>query len=140
MEPGVAQDSTPARWRPAASFPLVRHARQLTTTLLHRSRRTTFWNVVIVLFFLSQALDGCLTYIGVHTFGPTIEGNPLVAWLMSTLGEGPALAGAKLTAAGFGIVLHLASVHRVVALLTALYVSAAVVPWAVVLLIAGHLR
>ena len=81
-----------------------------------------------------------MTYIGVRTFGPTIEGNPLLAWLMASLGEAPALAGAKLAAAGFGIILHLASVHRAVALLTALYVSAALLPWALLLFVAGHLR
>jgi Domain of unknown function (DUF5658) len=108
--------------------------------LLHISRTTTFGNVVIVLFFVAQALDGGLTYIGVQVFGPTIEANPLLAWLMAAVGEGPALAGAKLAAMGFGIILHLASVHRVVALLTALYVSAAVLPWTALLLVAGQLR
>jgi hypothetical protein len=40
---------------------------------------------------------------------------------------------AKLAAAGFGIILHLASVHRAVALLTLLYLSAAIVPWVAVM-------
>ena len=54
-----------------------------------------------------------------------MEGNPLLHWLMGATGHGPALALAKLAAAGFGMVLHLASVHRAVALLTLLYLSAA---------------
>ena len=92
-----------------------------------------FGNAVIVLFFLAQALDGGLTYVGVSLLGRDVEGNPLLHWLMGAAGSGPALALAKLCAAGFGIVLHLASVHRAVALLTLLYVSAAVVPWVAVL-------
>ena len=92
-----------------------------------------FGNAVIVLFFLTQALDGALTYVGVTTLGRDVEGNPLLVWLMGAAGHGAALALAKLTAAGFGIVLHLFSVHRAVAILTALYVSAAVLPWVAVL-------
>ena len=93
----------------------------------------TFGNGVIIAFFLTQALDGALTYVGVSTLGSSVEGNPLLLWLMGTAGQGPALALAKLSAAGFGIVLHLASVHRAVAVLTALYIAAAVVPWIAVL-------
>lgn len=92
-----------------------------------------FGNAVIVLFFLVQALDGALTYVGVTALGRDIEGNPLLYWLMGAAGHGPGLALAKLTAAGFGMVLHLFSVHRAVAVLTAFYVSAAVLPWMAVL-------
>lgn len=113
--------------------------RRLLDYVLHRSTRTTFGNVVIVLFFVCQALDGAFTYVGVQMFGRSIEANPLLAWLMGSIGPAPALAGAKLTAAGFGIVLHLASVHRAVALLTAIYVSAAVLPWTFLLLLAHRL-
>ena len=92
-----------------------------------------FGNTVIVLFFIAQALDGALTYLGVSLLGRDVEGNPLLHWLMGAAGHGPALAIAKLSAAGFGIILHLASVHRAVALLTLLYLSAAIVPWVAVL-------
>jgi hypothetical protein len=92
-----------------------------------------FGNSAIVAFFLAQALDGALTYVGVSTLGRSVEGNPLLFWLMGTAGHGPALALAKLGAAGFGIILHLASVHRAVAALTALYITAAVMPWIAVL-------
>lgn len=85
--------------------------------------------MVILTFFVVQALDAAFTYWGVALYGPSIEGNPLLASLMTTIGEGPALASAKLMAAGFGIVLHLTQVHRIVAALTALYVGAALVPW-----------
>jgi uncharacterized membrane protein len=136
METAVANTSSTGR-RTGAGLALVRDAGR---RLLTFTRSTTFGNVVIVLFFVSQALDGGLTYIGVQTYGSSIEGNPLLAWLMTSVGEGPALATAKLAAVGFGMVLHLASVHRALALLTALYMSAAVVPWMLVLVLAGHIR
>jgi len=92
-----------------------------------------FGNAVIILFFLAQAMDGALTYVGVTVLGRDLEGNPLLHWLMGATGHVPALALAKLAAAGFGIILHLASVHRAVALLTLLYLSAAILPWVAVL-------
>jgi uncharacterized membrane protein len=92
-----------------------------------------FGNAVILLFFVAQALDGALTYVGVTMLGRDIEGNPLLHWLMGQTGHALALALAKFAAAGFGIVLHLASVHRAVAVLTLLYVTAAVLPWMAVL-------
>jgi uncharacterized membrane protein len=66
---------------------------------LREHRHTWFGNLAILLFLLAQAADGVLTYLGVHAFGLHAEGNPLLTWLMGTLGEGPALATAKLTAA-----------------------------------------
>src|SRR6476620_3976976 len=94
--------------------------------IIHRSR---FGDVALVAFLLAQACDGVLTYVGVSTYGVRMEGNPLLGWLMATFGQGVALTAAKTTAGAFGIALHLTSVHRVVALLTALYVAAAVLPW-----------
>ena len=102
----------------------------------------SFGDAVILAFFLAQALDGVFTYIGVATMGRDIEANPLLHWLMGATGHGLALAIAKFSAAGFGIVLHLTRVHRAVALLTLLYVSVAIVPWIAALTIAlsnGHL-
>jgi hypothetical protein len=92
-----------------------------------------FGNAAIILFFVVQALDGGLTYLGVIALGRDMEANPLLHWLMGATGHGPALALAKLSAAGFGIVLHLASVHRAVALLTLLYLAVAILPWMAVL-------
>jgi uncharacterized membrane protein len=127
MFPGTMDVSAPL---PTDHFASLRTwpARALAFTQSER-----FGNTVIILFFLAQALDGALTYVGVSLLGRDVEGNPLLHWLMGAAGHGPALALAKLSAAGFGIVLHLASVHRAVALLTLLYVSAAVVPWVAVL-------
>jgi hypothetical protein len=93
------------------------------------ARLTRFGNWAIILFLVAQALDGVFTYVGLTVYGPSIEANPLLGWLMHAFGPGPALAGAKLTAAGLGIVLHLVAVHRAVALLTVLYAGAAILPW-----------
>jgi uncharacterized protein DUF5658 len=94
----------------------------------HR-RLTTFGNWAILLFLIAQGLDGVFTYVGMAAYGPGIEANPLLVWLMDHFGQGPALAGAKVTAAGLGIILHLIAVHRAVALLTVLYITAALLPW-----------
>lgn len=92
-------------------------------------RHTTFGNAAILLFLCAQAADGVFTYLGVQAFGRMIEANPLLSLLMHHVGAGPALAGAKLAAVGCGSLLHLLTVHRVVAVLTGIYLAAAVVPW-----------
>ena len=93
------------------------------------TRRSIFGDVALVLFLVAQASDGVLTYVGVATYGPGIEANPLIAWLMAHIGQGPALATAKMTAASFGVALHLISVHKAVAALAIFYIAVAVVPW-----------
>ena len=70
---------------------------------------------------------------GVATYGIGVEANPLIAWLMVTLGQGAALTAAKLTAATFGVALHLVSVHKAVAALAVFYLCVAVVPWVALL-------
>ena len=103
---------------------------------VHRSaaERSRFGDAVIVLFLLAQAADGVMTYVGVTTLGVHLEANPLLASLMTLFGQGTALAGAKLLASGLGISLHLIGVHRVLAVLTGVYVLAAILPWAGLLL------
>lgn len=100
-------------------------------TLIHKFlyRELSRGELAILAFFLAQALDAAFTYWGVAQHGHGIEGNPLLASLMVSIGEGPALASAKLAAAGCGMFLHLTNVHRIVAALTALYVCAALLPW-----------
>lgn len=98
------------------------------------SHASRFGNLAIVLFFIAQAADGVLTYVGLHTTRLVGEGNPLLAWLITAIGTGPALAGAKLSAAGLGMILHLTAVHRIVFSLTVLYALAAILPWAAILL------
>lgn len=83
----------------------------------------------MVLFLIAQALDGALTYVGVTLLGLHMEANPLLAWLMATMGCAAALTSVKLAASILGIVLHLSSVHRIVAALAAFYLAIAVLPW-----------
>ena len=92
-------------------------------------RRPGFGDVAVVLFLIAQALDGAFTYIGVTVLGLHMEANPLLAWLMGTMGCAAALTSAKLVASVFGVILHLSSVHRVVAALAAFYLVVAVLPW-----------
>ncbi len=103
---------------------------------LHRTvaERSRFGDAVIVLFLLAQAADGVMTYVGVTTLGVHLEANPLLASLMDSIGHGPAVAAAKVVASGLGISLHLIGVHRVLAVLTGVYLLAAVLPWAGLLL------
>lgn len=98
-----------------------------------------FWSrrwvgdTLLVLFLLTQVLDGAFTYVGILTLGAAIEWNPLLAWWMRELGVGPALAGAKIVAGSCGIALHVTRVHHAIAILTALYVALAIVPWTSIL-------
>ncbi len=81
-----------------------------------------------------QCLDGAFTYLGVRMWGLGIEANPLVSSAVSAAGLGAGLAGTKLMAISFGMLLHLRRVHNLVALLTAIYLAAAIVPWAAIFL------
>lgn len=98
-----------------------------------RPRPSLFGDVVLVVFLLSQVFDGAFTYMGVMTFGTSIEANPVIAALMVHLGHGAALMMAKLLAACLGLGLHLRGTHIAVAVLAGFYVAAAVFPWAVIL-------
>ena len=92
-----------------------------------------FGDLSVLVFLLAQASDGVLTYLGVVIYGPTVEGNPLIGWLMASMGDGPGLAAAKVTAGSFGIALHLSGVHKAVAVLAAFYIVVAIIPWTALL-------
>ena len=98
--------------------------------------RSPFGDFIVVIFLLVQCLDGVFTYLGVRIWGLDIEANPIVFSAISLAGLGAGLAGTKLVAIGLGIALHLRRVHNVIAVLTALYVALAIVPWAAVFLFA----
>jgi Domain of unknown function (DUF5658) len=93
------------------------------------TRSARFGDAVVIAFLIAQACDGVFTYIGVATYGTRVEGNPLLGWLMGALGNAAGVAAAKAAAGSFGIALHLIAVHRIVAVLAAFYMAAAVVPW-----------
>ena len=97
--------------------------------------RCVFGDVVVLAFVLAQCLDGVFTYLGVRIWGLQAEANPLVSSAVLVAGLGPGLAGVKLFAVGLGIALHLCRVHNVVALLTAVYIAAAILPWTAMFLI-----
>jgi uncharacterized membrane protein len=97
------------------------------------TRRNLFGDIALLVFLVAQASDGVLTYVGVSSYGLHAEANPLISWLMASIGEGAALTTAKVSASFFGIALHLSAVHKAVALLAALYMAAAVLPWMAIL-------
>lgn len=100
-------------------------------------RRDLFGDIALLAFLIAQACDGVLTYVGVSSYGLHMEANPLISWLMASIGEGAALTTAKLVAGLFGIALHLSSVHKAVAALAALYLAVAVLPWMAILFYLG---
>ncbi|HWF84430.1 MAG TPA: DUF5658 family protein [Vicinamibacterales bacterium] len=95
-----------------------------------------FGDLTVLGFVLVQCLDGVFTYLGVKLWGPGIEANPLISSAMTFAGLGVGLAGTKLIAVGFGIMLHLRRTHLIVAILTAFYLAAAIVPWTTLFLLA----
>src|SRR4051812_4105438 len=97
-------------------------------------QESRFGDIAVVTFMVVQALDGVLTVLGVHIWGPTVEANPLISSAVAFAGVGTGVALAKLVAVGLGMILHLRRVHGVVALLTAFYLAVAIVPWAVLFL------
>lgn len=98
-------------------------------------RQNRFGDVVMIAFLLVQIVDGFLTYRGIRDFGlgVEIEGNPLVALAIGAFGVRIALILAKTFASLCGILLHTRRYHRVLAVLTAFYVVAAIGPWIVLL-------
>jgi uncharacterized membrane protein len=96
-------------------------------------RRLSNAELAWLAFVTVQALDGILSYVGVHTIGFEIEANPLLAWYLHAFGPAAAFAGAKFFAIGCGLILYLTDRHRWVSFLTVVYVVCAVGPWVHVL-------
>jgi len=96
--------------------------------------RSPFGDFVVLAFFAAQILDGMFTYVGVSMWGPTIEANPVVSSAVAVAGLGAGLTGVKAVAIGFGMLLHLRRLHTLVALLTAIYVAIAILPWTAIFL------
>src|SRR5262245_39907970 len=99
------------------------------------SSRSRFGDIAVITFLIVQGLDGVFTYLGVSIWGPGVEANPLLKSAVSMAGLGVGLAGTKLVAVVLGMGLHLYRVHNAVALLTAIYLAAAIIPWAAVFLL-----
>jgi hypothetical protein len=84
---------------------------------------------VLAIFFVTQLLDGALTYWGVSRFGVQIEFNSWLASLMMAIGPAPALLTAKALACACGVVLFATTSFRVLAVATGWCLGFAVVPW-----------
>jgi hypothetical protein len=96
--------------------------------------RTRFGDFVFGLFLCAQVLDGVFTYLGIANFGWT-EGNPLISWYMHHFGLVPSLTGAKIMAVLCAMILHVLGYHKMLAVLTLLYLSVAILPWTMVLFV-----
>lgn len=93
-----------------------------------------FGDITVLGFVIVQYLDGALTYLGVHTWGLSIEANPIVGSAVAFAGIGTGLAATKLLAIALGIALHLRRVHGIIAFLTVFYVAVAILPWTLLFL------
>jgi hypothetical protein len=85
--------------------------------------------LVLAIFFVFQIADGLITYAAVRALGIEAEGNPLLVTWMHLVGPGQTLLGAKLLACACGVLLYALGVVRILALLTLLYLGAAILPW-----------
>ena len=92
-----------------------------------------FGDLMLCVFLLAQCFDGVFTYVGVVSYGVSIEGNPLIAGLMAHVGHGMALLAAKSMAGLLGIALHMRGIHKAVAALALFYLAVAVLPWMAIL-------
>lgn len=84
---------------------------------------------MLLAFVIVQTLDGAFTYMGVTTFGSTIEANPVVAWYIGSMGVAVGLVGIKTVGLLCAATLHYCHRHWTLGLLTMLYLLAAVLPW-----------
>jgi uncharacterized protein DUF5658 len=91
--------------------------------------KSLFGDLVVVSFLVVQYLDGVFTYLGLRIWGPSIEANPIISSAITAGGVVLGLGGAKAVAMAFGILLHLRGVHTLVAVLTAIYFTVAIIPW-----------
>ncbi|HUE87169.1 MAG TPA: DUF5658 family protein [Vicinamibacterales bacterium] len=86
-------------------------------------------HLIVAVFLLAQACDGVMTYAAVQLFGPSAEGNPLLATWIGLVGPEKAILGAKLLASACGVLLYCLGTYRVLFGLTVLYGVAAIGPW-----------
>lgn len=104
---------------------------QALTLRLPNSRTRSVW--ILALFAAVQVADAVMTFDAVERFGFTAEGNPVLVFYMSTFGLGVTLIGAKSLAIVLATALHIRAHHLTLAMLTLIYVVAAMAPWAWVL-------
>ena len=81
---------------------------------------------------ITQSLGGSYTiatYQGLTLFGTSIEGNPLLRFLMERYDIILVLTAVKIFATMAGSFLHFVHRHSLVAALTLLYTFFAIIPW-----------
>ena len=91
---------------------------------------------LVALFVSVQIADALLTVSGIDRFGVAAEANPMLATSVIVFGPAVSLMVAKSVAVCGALVLFRLSRHVLLALLTLMYVYAAIVPWAWALSIA----
>jgi hypothetical protein len=87
----------------------------------------------LALFAAIQIADGAMTAAAVAEYGGGIEGNPLLRLVAAGAGFSVTLVCAKLAAITFALVLQRQAMHLTLAILTLVYVAAAILPWTLVL-------
>lgn len=87
----------------------------------------------LVIFAAIQLADGVMTAAGAAQYGTSIEANPLLAFLFGAVGTGATIVAMKLFAILCATLLHLREKYSALAILTVVYLFAAIVPWTLVL-------
>lgn len=98
---------------------------------LSKKQTATAW--VLVIFAAIQLADGVMTAVGAAQYGTSIEANPLLVFLFGVVGTGATIVAMKLFAILCATLLHLREKYSALAILTLVYVFAAIVPWTVIL-------
>ena len=93
------------------------------------SSRRFFGDIVVTCFIVVQFIDWAATFQGLALFGPAIERNWILRFLMERYDIIMVLTSAKLFATVAGSILHLIKRHAIVAFLTIFYLVFAILPW-----------
>jgi len=90
--------------------------------------------LVLGIFFVTQVLDGLLTFEGISRFGDAVEANILVHTVVSAWGAVPGLTSTKAFACACGLILYGTGSHRLLAAATGANIGIAIIPWLLVLM------
>jgi hypothetical protein len=85
--------------------------------------------LVLLVFLVTQAYDGLFTYVAVRAQGVEAEGNLILGTWMMLVGPAATLVVSKLVAAASGLFVYTRGREGTLAVLTGLYLFAAIGPW-----------